>query len=80
MAANKRFIAGAVCPRCAAMDTVYVLVKNDRNTRACTDCGFEEQANFEQSPRELPTRVNQTRDNTVVEIQNIKIIDTKKGN
>ena len=87
---KKRFIAGAVCPRCAAMDTVYVVEENGINTRACADCGFEEQANFEHAGKELPTRVNQTQDKrarekkirnstgTVVEIQKIKIIDNKK--
>ena len=80
---KRRFIAGAVCPRCAAMDTVYVFKKNEQDVRACTDCNFEETANFASSKKpapqkELPTRVNQTVDKTVVEIQKIKLIDNLK--
>ena len=37
---SRRFIAGAVCPRCSAMDTIVV----DRETdlRECVACGFSD--------------------------------------
>ena len=58
------------------MDTTYVWQRDGVDVRACTDCDFEEQANFtDQQQKELPTRVNQTVDKTVIEIQTIKIID-----
>ena len=79
MTAIKRFIAGAVCPRCAAMDTIFVYKKDSGDVRACADCDFEEVAQFESSQRELPTRVNQTVDETVVEIQTITIIGGDKN-
>lgn len=72
---KKRFIAGAMCPRCSALDTIYVFTKNDIEVRACVDCDFEEEAQFNSQQKELPTRVNQTVDKTVVEIQQIKLID-----
>jgi len=74
---KRRFIAGALCPRCSAMDTIFVFERNEKNVRACSDCDFEEEAAFDQTQRELPTRVNQTVDKTVIEIQRIKIIDKK---
>jgi len=58
-----RFIAGAVCPRCSAMDTVRVYKRDGKNVRDCVECDFEEQENFDEAPlatpaKELPTRVN----------------------
>lgn len=41
--ANKRFIAGAVCPKCTEMDKL-VMYKNedDRETRECVACGYKD--------------------------------------
>lgn len=59
---RKRFIAGAVCPRCAEMDKVVMYNTPDGDeVRECVACGFsetyaqhkEEQAQYE----ELETRV-----------------------
>ncbi len=39
----KRFIAGAVCPRCAAMDRIVAYTDEDqRQVRECVACGFNE--------------------------------------
>jgi uncharacterized metal-binding protein (TIGR02443 family) len=38
--APKRFIAGAVCPRCAAQDRVVVFPEGERQRRECVECGF----------------------------------------
>jgi uncharacterized metal-binding protein (TIGR02443 family) len=35
---SRRFIAGAVCPRCSAMDTI--LVDRETDLRECVACGF----------------------------------------
>lgn len=66
---KRRFIAGAVCPRCSAMDSIMVYDDDGVDVRACVECDFKERANFEEldskkpvAPkieRELPTRVNQ---------------------
>ena len=36
--AAKRFIAGAVCPRCGAMDRI--VVSDEGEQRECIECGF----------------------------------------
>lgn len=50
----RRFIAGAVCPRCGVMDRI--LVSADGETRECIDCGFTD-ARPEDTLKPLPTRV-----------------------
>lgn len=37
---RRRFIAGAVCPRCALMDKIVVDLDTDQ--RECVACGFSE--------------------------------------
>lgn len=89
-----RFIAGAVCPRCAAMDTVRLFRRDGKSFRDCVECGFEEQADFDQAPssaseKELPTRVNApvledepavaTPKESLDDIQVVKFIDGKKS-
>lgn len=59
---QRRFIAGAVCPRCAAMDKV-VMFDNaaGQRVRECVSCGFSDALDENGAIVELPTRVNQTR-------------------
>lgn len=52
---RRRFIAGAVCPRCAAMDKIIVDLDTDR--RECVACGFSEGRPADRV-QELPTRVS----------------------
>ncbi|TRX73862.1 YheV family putative zinc ribbon protein [Pseudomonas mangiferae] len=56
----KRFIAGAVCPACSAMDTIRMWNVDGVPHRECVTCGYADTLNAQgQSvPRELPTRVN----------------------
>lgn len=37
---TRRFIAGAVCPRCSAMDTI--VVDRESDLRECVSCGFSD--------------------------------------
>jgi len=62
---KRRFIAGAVCPRCAAMDKIVVDLTTDK--RSCVSCDFTEErpeAGVKKkdvsgtSERELSTRVS----------------------
>lgn len=55
---RRRFIAGAVCPRCAKMDKI--LVDLDTDLRECVACGFSEARPGEPKAekQELPTRVS----------------------
>ena len=50
----RRFIAGAVCPRCGLMDKIVVEVGGDERT--CVSCGFTD-ARPEDSVDEPKTRV-----------------------
>lgn len=55
---KKRFIAGAVCPRCSAMDKLMMYKEEGKDKRECVSCGFTDEMNFKSVPRELETRVN----------------------
>ena len=60
----RRFIAGAVCPRCAQVDKI--VVDRDTDQRQCVSCGFSEDrpglpasnpvVATAYKPPELPTR------------------------
>ena len=51
----RRFIAGAVCPRCGLMDKLVVDTRRD--LRECVSCGYQDQRPT-QAMTELRTRVN----------------------
>ena len=55
---RRRFVAGAVCPRCAKMDKIVIDL--DTEQRECVACGFSEARPGAQTPDEpeLPTRVS----------------------
>ncbi|MEP5567847.1 MAG: YheV family putative metal-binding protein [Halioglobus sp.] len=54
---RRRFIAGAVCPRCGAMDKI--VVDMETQTRDCVACDFSEARPTDQNAQnELPTRVS----------------------
>jgi len=54
---RRRFIAGAVCPRCSEMDKIVVNL--DTDSRECVACGFNELRPADNSPvAEVPTRVS----------------------
>ena len=55
---RRRFIAGAVCPRCGEMDRLVIDLDTDR--RECVACGFSEErpADNGKQPGEIPTRVS----------------------
>ncbi len=63
---RRRFIAGAVCPRCALMDKIVVDLDTDQ--RMCVSCGFSEArpglpaasplVDAAPKPVEVPTRVS----------------------
>ncbi|SFI03036.1 YheV family putative zinc ribbon protein [Modicisalibacter xianhensis] len=80
MSTPKRFIAGAVCPRCAAMDRLRTWEQNGVRYRDCVACDFFEQLPIEeQAASELSTRVNQPRESQREnEVQTVRILDPKK--
>ncbi len=67
---KKRFIAGAVCPKCGAKDSVRVYLPEanepDEQTRDCVDCGYKESLAKPMVARnELTTRVNKSAVKTI---------------
>lgn len=39
---RKRFIAGAICPRCGGCDTTYLLDNDEGRSRHCVNCDFKD--------------------------------------
>ncbi len=56
---KRRFIAGAVCPRCAQMDRLCIFSDAHGTHRECISCGFTDKLSDLETPVELATRVNQ---------------------
>ncbi|MCM2129248.1 YheV family putative zinc ribbon protein [Larsenimonas rhizosphaerae] len=75
-ATPKRFIAGAICPRCAAMDRIRSWENEGVLYRECVSCDFFEQLPVEDtSSPEIETRVNQPRETPADDtIQTVRII------
>lgn len=85
---RRRFIAGAVCPRCALLDKIVVDLDTDQ--RQCVSCGFSEArpgipvastvAVAVKKPVELPTRVSRASARRVeTPAQAVTIIDPRTG-
>lgn len=79
MSSIKRFIAGAVCPKCAEMDRL-VSYTNDQGTfKECVACGFFEKQIVQVAQSELETRVNHIEPDTEdQEVQVVQIISPSK--
>lgn len=82
---QRRFIAGAVCPRCALMDKV-VMYDNDagQRVRECISCGYIDALDESGRPTELVTRVNQPRAGEKPlahedEVQVVQLVDPAAG-
>jgi uncharacterized metal-binding protein (TIGR02443 family) len=63
MTVIKRFIAGAVCPRCGQMDCLRMYRDDEREYRECVRCDFEDTQRLDGTAevKELETRVNQAK-------------------
>lgn len=75
---TRRFVAGAVCPRCSEMDKLVVYNESGKDYRECVACGYKEEMHFKSVTRELETRVNQTEEEKRDAIQVINILPFKK--
>jgi uncharacterized metal-binding protein (TIGR02443 family) len=74
--AKKRFIAGAVCPRCSEMDKLVTYKEDEKEFRECVSCGFHDEMRFQQNQREVDTRVNVSSAQVKVETQ-VLMLDPK---
>ncbi|WP_020409188.1 YheV family putative zinc ribbon protein [Hahella ganghwensis] len=85
MSVVKRFIAGAVCPRCGAMDRIVSYVdEHARQIRECVDCGFHEKlrdadTQLPGGPEEPETRVTRKKPVAEVKAQPIKFFPRMPG-
>lgn len=76
---KRRFVAGAVCPRCSEMDKLVVYNDAGKDYRECVACGYKEEMHFKQVQRELETRVNQTEEDKKEAVQVVKILPFEKN-
>ena len=74
---KRRFMAGAVCPRCSKMDTIVVYHLDGKDFRECVDCGFQEEMRLNIASGELETRVNHSQE-TQTDVQVIHILPRDK--
>ncbi len=75
---TRRFIAGAVCPRCSEMDKLVVYNDQGKDFRECVACGYKEEMHFKPVTRELETRVNQTEYDKKNQVQVVTILPFEK--
>ena len=75
---TRRFVAGAVCPRCSEMDKLVVYNQEGKDYRECVACGYKEEMHFKPVARELETRVNQSEDDKKDAVQVINILPFEK--
>jgi len=69
---TRRFVAGAVCPKCSAMDKIVVYNKAGKDFRECIACSYKDEMRFDQQQREIETRVNTTEEQIASETQVIQ--------
>lgn len=76
----KRFIAGAICPRCSAMDRIRSWESNGTRYRECVSCDFFEQLPMtEEALDPLETRVSKSEPKKESDdFQPVRIIDPGK--
>lgn len=68
---KKRFIAGAECPACKSLDTLYLLADELNGAFECVECGHRE---------EPPTEPTQIEPVSEPETEAVKFVDATKTN
>lgn len=71
---KRRFVAGAVCPRCSEMDKLVVYNEDGKDYRECVSCDYKDEMRFPQQARELDTRVNSSEEEKADQTQVVKIL------
>jgi uncharacterized protein len=75
---KKRFIAGAICPKCKAQDRIMVYRLEAMDYRECVACGFKDRMHFQSGARELQTRVNTPVEQVREETHVVRLPDPKQ--
>jgi uncharacterized protein len=60
MTIKRRFIAGAKCPKCQALDRVVMLTAGENEWIECIDCGYEENRPTHVDAPEMPAAPDET--------------------
>ena len=55
---QRRFIAGAVCAKCAAMDKLVVFKEDNKNVCECVSCGYRQEIKSSPALKQVPTRLD----------------------
>ena len=45
---RKRFVAGAICPKCKSMDTIMLFFENNVEKLECVQCDYSEEQTEQQ--------------------------------
>lgn len=72
---KKRFVAGAICPRCKVMDRIVMYRVDETDYRECVECGFKDEMRFKPVVREVQTRVNTPEAKVAEETQVVRILE-----
>ncbi|WP_320822086.1 YheV family putative metal-binding protein [Reinekea sp.] len=75
---QKRFIAGVVCPKCGALDSIRAVNDTQEQVliRDCIDCGFTDRLSTGvNEPKEVTTRITADDQFVNAAVQVIKIIE-----
>lgn len=70
----RRFIAGAKCTQCQQQDKVVMYRLDGVQYRECVACGHKEAMQFENTFRELETRVNRTAEEKAQEVSVVRLV------
>ena len=76
MTTLRRFIAGAQCPRCEAVDTLALSERDGQRVCTCVDCGFTDAQDRAAGDASDPQ--NRALGSAVTTAQTINIIDPRK--
>lgn len=72
MSGLRRFIAGAVCPRCRQVDKLFVVAESGRQVCECVSCGFRDGMDRDAAPGSPEARRRLGAD---AEVQPVRLID-----
>lgn len=73
----KRFIAGAVCPKCGERDRIIMYTLEGEQIRECVSCDFKNKIHLQSAPQELKTRVNTSYVASDPEVKPINVMPIK---
>ncbi|MCG8312792.1 MAG: YheV family putative metal-binding protein [Pseudomonadales bacterium] len=65
---SRRFIAGAICPDCGAMDKLYLEAPS--TTPVCAACGYEMQSPESEHPEPIVSKSTEDKAVTLVNFKN----------